>query len=172
MKKTAVFCVCSVCVWCVTKKQWTNWVAKAPFAAGAERGAVLALLDAVFLQGDTIPQGGKRPVFVRVYFDIQAGEMTIWLHRNITHSGMEKTIRAAGLELTSLRANKAHIAGPLDAPSGLGRGQHVARELDVTKDFRAAFRGVSATVLARLESVKCYDYGPLGVYYEVNTPCR
>ena len=111
------------------------------------------------------------PSFVWAWAPHTLGQMTIWLHRNWTQSGMERTLRAAGVELTNHLASKAHIAGPLQAPSGLGRGQHMVPELDVTVEVRAAFEGVSETVLARLESVKRFDYGSCGVYYEVNQPC-
>ena len=52
-----------------TTKQPTNWVAKAHFAPGAEWEAFLKLIKPVFLEGDTPPQGGKRAVFLRVFFD-------------------------------------------------------------------------------------------------------
>ena len=156
-----------------TKKQHTRWVATARYAAGAERDAVEKLLQAVLLQGRNTPKGGKRAVFARVYFDTRAGEMTIWLHRNWTHNGMESGLRAVGLELTNHRPGEAHIAGPLEAPSGLGRGQHMVSGLDLTQELRTAFAdAVPEQVLARLERVTRYDYGrEEGLYVEVGHPC-
>ena len=98
--------------------------------------------------------------------------MTIWLHRNWTHNGMERDLRAVGLELTNHRAGEARIAGPLEAPSGLGRGQHRVPGLDLTQELRTAFAAaVPEQVLARLERVTRYDYGREGLYVEVGHPC-
>jgi len=153
------------------KNQHTRWVVRARCAPGAERDAVLASVKAVLLQGRIAPQGGKRPVFLRMFF--KEFEMIIYIHCLSTPSGIEKRLRAAGIDLTCLRPGEALVAGPLRCPSGLGRGEHTVPGIDTTGEIRAAFADTfDATVLERLESVRRYDYGNQGVYVETGRPCE
>ena len=155
------------------KNQHTRWVARARCAPGAERDAVLASVKAVLLQGRIAPRGGKRSVFLRMFF--KEFEMTIYIHCLSTPGGMEKRLCEAGIELICLRAGEDLVAGPLRGrgPSGLGRGEHTVPGIDTTGDIRTAFADrFPPTVLERLESVRRYDYGNQGVYVESGRPCE
>jgi hypothetical protein len=153
------------------KNQSTRHVATARCDAAAERDVLMAFLRVVFLEGRN-PRGGNRAPFVRAWFDARTGEVVAYIHKLSTAGGLRTKLQKAGIELTSLRAGEASVVGPLEARSGLTRGQHTVPGHDHAEHIQAAFAStMPETVLARLENCKRYEYVHQGVYFECGTPC-
>jgi hypothetical protein len=117
---------------------------------------LLVLVELVFFKGRALVHGID--FFLRIWQPhAQEEDCRAWAFKLITANGFERSLRNAGLPVTSWPTpGDAPIAGPCQADRGLTDGRH----------------GMDAVVYGADEPIiRRYDY-PDGVYWEVRQSCH